>query len=257
LQFPVAIVHEYDSDDDVLRPLAASAPARDRLGDIPVLSRGKGVPWQVYESGEPVIWDAEEYEAFADFDERMQIDGLAILPLGDHGIFSVLADDGGTSPTDISYAKMLAQNTRAVLDRAERERQLESREQELEAREQQLDLTRQVLSLVLRHNVRNNLNIVKGYAEIFMDELDEEQTEMAEKVVSTADDLLSISDNGPGIPEAELAVRERGEETALQHGSGIGLWVVEWVISRSAGTLAFETDADGTDVTVWLPTVPE
>jgi signal transduction histidine kinase len=59
---------------------------------------------------------------------------------------------------------------------------------------------------------------------------------------------LTISDNGPGIPEAEVAVIQDGAETSLEHGSGIGLWVVRWIADRSGAELAFETDDTGTDV---------
>jgi len=77
-------------------------------------------------------------------------------------------------------------------------------------------------------------------------------------VVSKADDIVEVSvrDNGPGIPENELSVRDRGEETALQHGTGLGLWVVDWVITNSKAAIEFDTAVDGgggTEVTVRLP----
>jgi PAS domain S-box-containing protein len=56
---------------------------------------------------------------------------------------------------------------------------------------------------------------------------------------------LSVVDDGPGIPDAELAALERGAETPLEHGSGVGLWLVEWVVTKSGGDLSFATD-DGT-----------
>jgi PAS domain S-box-containing protein len=59
---------------------------------------------------------------------------------------------------------------------------------------------------------------------------------------------LAISDNGPGIPEEEITVLEQEEETALTHGSGIGLWLVKWVVERSSAELTFETDESGTTV---------
>lgn len=59
---------------------------------------------------------------------------------------------------------------------------------------------------------------------------------------------LSVVDNGPGIPDHEVAVLERNEETPLSHGSGVGLWVVKWVAERSGIELTFETDDSGTTV---------
>jgi len=61
---------------------------------------------------------------------------------------------------------------------------------------------------------------------------------------------LTISDNGSGIPEQEVDVLEAGTETSLEHGSGIGLWIVRWIVDRSDAELWFEADDDGTDVTI-------
>ncbi|QLH76223.1 PAS domain S-box protein [Halosimplex rubrum] len=60
---------------------------------------------------------------------------------------------------------------------------------------------------------------------------------------------LSVADDGPGIPDAELSALERGAETPLEHGSGVGLWLVEWVVAKSGGDLSFATD-DGTRATI-------
>lgn len=65
--------------------------------------------------------------------------------------------------------------------------------------------------------------------------------------------VVTIVDNGPGIPQQELAVRERGEETQLEHGRGVGLWIVDWVCRRSSVTVAFETGDDGTTVRLHVP----
>ncbi|KAA9399350.1 PAS domain-containing protein [Haloarcula sp. CBA1130] len=66
------------------------------------------------------------------------------------------------------------------------------------------------------------------------------------------DVVLTVSDNGPGIPEHELGVLDRGRETDLNHGSGIGLWLIRWTATTLEGDLAFDT-SDGTTVTVRLP----
>jgi signal transduction histidine kinase len=66
---------------------------------------------------------------------------------------------------------------------------------------------------------------------------------------------ITVVDDGPGIPDHELAVLERGEETALEHGSGLGLWIADWCVTALGGELAFETGADGTTAVVRLPDV--
>ena len=65
---------------------------------------------------------------------------------------------------------------------------------------------------------------------------------------------LTVADNGPGLPEHERAVIEAGEETPLEHGSGLGLWAVNWIVTRLGGDLSFaEREPTGTAVTVTLP----
>lgn len=221
------------------------------------------------------------------------------------------------------------------------------REQQLRAREQELDLMRQVFSRVLRHNIRNDLQIVKTRNEVLAADLTGENQKLAESTVSVVDDLVAlsnkarsveelveddqspreidlaatlrdlvetartdypavsfatdleecavemvpairivfenlienaaehgsatdptvtvtldriddsvqvtISDNGPGIPDQELAVIDQGEETDLEHGSGLGLWVVNWVIDNSNASIQYETGRDGTDAIVTIP----
>ncbi|MFC6974107.1 histidine kinase N-terminal 7TM domain-containing protein [Halomicroarcula sp. GCM10025709] len=72
-------------------------------------------------------------------------------------------------------------------------------------------------------------------------------------VASAADGIeLTISDNGPGIEADELAPIRKGEETSLEHSTGIGLWIVSWGVSMLGGEIDFETDGDGTAVSVRL-----
>ena len=64
--------------------------------------------------------------------------------------------------------------------------------------------------------------------------------------------VLTVSDDGQGVPDHELAVLERGRETDLDHGSGIGLWLVRWATTALGGTLSIDA-SDGTTATVRLP----
>ena len=73
----------------------------------------------------------------------------------------------------------------------------------------------------------------------------------------TRDDVdyveIRVADDGPGIPDAERRVFVEGTETPLSHGSGLGLWLTEWIVTRSSGRLAFaENDPRGTVVTISL-----
>jgi len=62
-----------------------------------------------------------------------------------------------------------------------------------------------------------------------------------------------VSDDGPGVPDHELAVIDEGAESALEHGSGLGLWLVDWGANTLGGDVTFDVDESGTTVTVTLP----
>lgn len=59
---------------------------------------------------------------------------------------------------------------------------------------------------------------------------------------------IEVTDNGPGIDEDELAAIREGKEQPLTHGSGLGLWLLYWVMDKSDGDLQFETGDGGTTV---------
>ncbi|HKL29286.1 MAG TPA: histidine kinase N-terminal 7TM domain-containing protein [Natrialbaceae archaeon] len=65
--------------------------------------------------------------------------------------------------------------------------------------------------------------------------------------------VIRVSDDGPGIPDAELAPILSRTETPLEHGSGVGLWLVNWVVERFGGNLSFEREDGETTVAIHLP----
>ncbi|ATW86828.1 PAS domain S-box-containing protein [Halohasta litchfieldiae] len=69
---------------------------------------------------------------------------------------------------------------------------------------------------------------------------------------------LTVSDNGPGVPEAEQRVITAGIETPLEHISGLGLWLVKWIVEGMDGELAIEnTDPRGSVVTLSFPSLAD
>jgi signal transduction histidine kinase len=72
----------------------------------------------------------------------------------------------------------------------------------------------------------------------------------------TADGIVvRISDGGEGVPDHERAVLG-GDETMLEHGSGVGLWTVTWLVERSGGALRFLDDPAGVAVDLRPPPAP-
>jgi PAS domain S-box-containing protein len=77
--------------------------------------------------------------------------------------------------------------------------------------------------------------------------------------VTVADDgdwvVCTVADDGPGIEAMEADVISKGQESALEHGSGLGLWLVNWIVTRYGGSFQIRGDDDGTVATVRLPAI--
>ncbi|MFB6308506.1 MAG: histidine kinase N-terminal 7TM domain-containing protein [Haloarculaceae archaeon] len=67
--------------------------------------------------------------------------------------------------------------------------------------------------------------------------------------------VVRVEDDGPGIDRHDREIIEAGEETPLEHASGVGLWIVNWAVRDLGGTFSFEDRDDGTTAVVTLPCV--
>lgn len=56
---------------------------------------------------------------------------------------------------------------------------------------------------------------------------------------------VRVTDDCPPIPEQDRRVLEHGEESALEHGSGIGTWFVNWIVTASGGSVDVTANEDG------------
>lgn len=210
-----------------------------------------------------------------------------------------------------------------------------------------------VIDRVLRHNLRNDMNVIKGYAETIQEDGDGELTRFAEIIAQESDDLLSsvdkeraitnhlvnpppvetidlvsvleasvsdhraayphaqlnvthpdevpvsavatiecaieevltnaithsdqetpavsvevsvhseqvmieIADDGPGIPVMDQEVLTgRTKVQPIDHGSGLGLWLIYLIVNRSNGSISVEeNDPRGSIVTITLIAAP-
>jgi signal transduction histidine kinase len=70
--------------------------------------------------------------------------------------------------------------------------------------------------------------------------------------------VVDVTDNGPGIPMVEEALlTDELEETPVEHGSGLGVWLVNWLVHRLGGTVEAHSGIErGTTVTVRVPAAP-
>jgi len=113
-----------------------------------------------------------------------------------------------------------------------------------------LSFRNQYPDATIRSNVPEDLRaeVAVGFDEAIENVLQNaiEHNDSAEPTVtvtvqSTPENVtIRVADNGPGIPEAEIRPIQAGEETALHHTSGLGLWFVYWILEESGGKLEFE-----------------
>ncbi|MFB6126712.1 MAG: PAS domain-containing protein [Halolamina sp.] len=64
---------------------------------------------------------------------------------------------------------------------------------------------------------------------------------------------VRVADDGPGLSEQEQNVLRTGEETPLVHGSGLGLWLVHWLVTSHDGDIETVVDDGETTMTITVP----
>jgi PAS domain S-box-containing protein len=203
-------IHLYDADRDALVPVAASDRTREFLGredGLPALERGDSLGFEVFETGEPRVYDRLD-ETPGVMDPTTPLRSELIVPLGDRGVFLA----GSVIPayfdeTDVSLAKVLCANVEAALERAEREEAFREQEAELRAQNSRLDEFASVVS----HDLRNPLNVATGRLELVRELCTREDAQEHLDAVAKShsrmeeliDDLLTLARQGRGVGETE------------------------------------------------------
>ncbi len=124
LDMPTNGLYLEDGSEDCLRPAAVSHAVGSRIGDPPTFRPGNSIAWDVYESGEPRVFEDVSTQP-GRYSEDTAIRSEIILPLGDHGVFLIGATTvDAYDDTDVALAKILASNVEAALSRIDREASL-------------------------------------------------------------------------------------------------------------------------------------
>ncbi|WP_256687466.1 PAS domain S-box protein [Halococcus qingdaonensis] len=107
-----------------LRPVAISEAGTELFDAPPTFAGGESLAWTVFESGTMQRYDRVDRQSEV-HNPNTPIRSELLLPLGDHGVLTIGATEPGVfDDRDVSLAKLLAANTEAALERAEREREL-------------------------------------------------------------------------------------------------------------------------------------
>jgi signal transduction histidine kinase len=105
-------------------------------------------------------------------------------------------------------------------------------------------------SLPIRSHERLLERLVTELLENAVEHSDRETPRAAVTVEPTESGAVEIevADDGPGIPEAEFERLFEGSETQLDHGTGVGLWVVRWAVDYLGGEIDFDSGTTGGSV---------
>ena len=123
-------IYLYDDESDELRPTSWTDAADAVFDELPTFSRGEGIAWRVFESGRSEIYDDVE-NAPNVYDPETPIRSEMVLPIGDHGVAFVSAEERDAfDDGDAMLATVAASSLEATFDRLRHERRLE-RERDL------------------------------------------------------------------------------------------------------------------------------
>jgi signal transduction histidine kinase len=123
----------------------------------------------------------------------------------------------------------------------------------VESVESELESVETDISVPEQPAVRINPEVIHSVVEEVIQNAVRHADDAAVTITYDADPpALTIADDGPGIPDHEIAVLENAQETDLEHGSGLGLWLIKWGTESFGGTVTFDT-YDGTAVRIEFP----
>jgi PAS domain S-box-containing protein len=177
----IAAIWTPDRTGDRLEPVAATDEAQEMIDDVPVYTAGNSLSWAVYDSGDHRYVEDVETEPEAYGDDPVVRSEL-IVPLGEYGVMNIGATDPAAfSDNEVALANLLGANVQVALGRSVRERNLERQTEKME-----------FFNSILRHDVLNAVTVIKSRGEFLAEDLEGEQLQDAETIVSWSEDVREI-----------------------------------------------------------------
>lgn len=153
LDLPISGIWLLDTEHGYLDPVAGTAGAHEEFGGLPRFYPGEGLAWDVFEAGEPQVYD-DLHEVDGVYNPETPIRSEVIAPIGTHGVLMTGAlEPNRFEDSDLELISTLSENTCAALDRAEREQVLRERTERLERQTERLEAIATVLSEDLKEEL--------------------------------------------------------------------------------------------------------
>ncbi len=138
LGFSLVGVYRFDADEYALVPRAVSSDVPETFDRIPVFEGDDSLAWDAFVEGELAVYD--DIRAIKEISNELPVRSQLVVPLGTHGILITGSPQVATfGEEDVRLAQVLAANTEAALERADRERELRERERELRRANDELE----------------------------------------------------------------------------------------------------------------------
>ncbi|WP_121742721.1 sensor histidine kinase [Natronorubrum halophilum] len=220
LDLPLSGVWLLEEEHGYLDPVAGTAGAHDEFGGLPRFYPGEGLIWDTFESG--VVERFDDLETVEDlYNPDSPIRSEIIAPIGTHGVLMT----GSLEPhrfdeTDVDLISTLVENTRAALDRADREQVLRDRSAELERQTERLESIAEILSSDLKQQLSTVANALDGDGDAadewefpLAEDSVEETLDRAEQLV---DDVREFARNASTVGTRSRVQLESAIEEALE-----------------------------------------
>ncbi|WP_290817260.1 bacterio-opsin activator domain-containing protein [Halovivax sp.] len=225
LDVPIVATYGFDPTDGVLRYAAATERTAEALDPERSFERGEGLVWEAFSGGEAAYY--EDVRAEIEGDPETLSRSEVIVPLGTHGVLVAGSEQaGGFDETMIELIQILAANTEAALDRAEREQLLREHDRTLTRKNEELtrlnhtnelvrEITRGVAQATTREEIERTVCERLTDAERYLfawiaPERDPSAPKSGAAVDATYVDR--IRDDGEAAPEARLVRRALADE---------------------------------------------
>jgi len=175
LDMPVAGIWEYQPASQQLQPVHHTTPATKLVGGQPASLEGSSISWQaLIKNKASAVSDVSELDDANNSETSIEEEITA--PIGDFGILTVASTNSDSfTQIDTELIDILATNLESIA--------------EVIGTQQNIDLLGQVIARILRHNVRNKLTPILGYANTIAEQADKPISGYAQRIVSSCEEL--------------------------------------------------------------------
>ncbi|WP_248299358.1 sensor histidine kinase [Halorhabdus amylolytica] len=185
------------ADEGRLRTAAVSSSVEDAIdGRPPDVTAETAVLFEQYDAEETGVLTGSDW-GWSPF-ETLDVDGVLALSLGEHGLLCIASREGTAySAEDRQFATILAGATETALDRVAREQQLRESRRVVRHRTEQLEF----LNGVLRHNIRNGVQVIDSNAQLLARDLQGDDKERVDRIRERSAELSELTGKIRSITE--------------------------------------------------------